>query len=155
MPVHARHAIVLSLAAAAALSAGPALAASISTSSIQPFNTALGALQQVIITLDPDPAVTSNHFTGEDNIVGHAHTAITPPVTIVGLGTFTFAPTTTSIAESEAFDQHNHSLDVVPTTEVFTGSALDWFLNPANPTITSVGVAPFLVAAAEGHQHQV
>ena len=146
----------LAFAAGIAASAvGSASAAVLTTSSIAPFDTTLGTLQQVTVTLDPGEATTSNFFTVEDPILDHAHTALTPPITIAGLGTFTFAPTPTSIANSEAFDQHNHTLDVGPTTEVFTGSGLDWFLDPSNPTITAINITPFLVVAAQGHQHQV
>ncbi|MEM7625188.1 MAG: PEP-CTERM sorting domain-containing protein [Planctomycetota bacterium] len=150
-----RLAIVLSVSALVVDSTGSTSAASLVTSTIQPFDTNLGTLTQVIVTLDPAPVQTSDHSTGFGDIDNHSHTAFTPPVTIAGLGTFTFNPTQTSVEDSNPFSDHNHSLDVGPSTEVFAGAGLGWFLNPSNPTITSVNVPIFQVAPAENHQHTV
>lgn len=134
-----------------AISAGSA--ATINLSGVPSFDTNLGTLVQATVTIDPLEVTTGDHqsFGGISN---HTHTFLPLAASVPGLSAFPFAPVQTSNESSPAFGTHNHTVDVLPSVQVFTGSGLNWFLNPANnvnvvffPTQNTVG--------SEGHSHTV
>ena len=118
-----RHALlaVLSLSMVAGANT---FAATLQTSGIAPFDTNLGVLTQVVVTLDPAPAPTSPYQAGLLPIPTHAHVVSPPPVSISGLGTFTFPSNLpTTAADSDPFDSHFHYIDLPPSMNFYSGAA--------------------------------
>lgn len=151
-----RSAIVLSVSMIAGLFVAQTHQADILVlNSIQPFNTSLGTLDSVTVTLDPNPAFTSPYETNFSSMPNHAHGVLIQPVNIAGLGSFSFAVTQTSLESSGVFDTHSHTVNVPATFQTFTGPSLAWFLNPANPTISSINVGIPQTSVNQGHNHAV
>lgn len=137
------------------LAVSPARAAVLGINGIAPFDTNLGTLTSVTVTINPIPQSTSIHTTNFDNVDNHLHQFNLLPTAITGLGSFNYTPVFTSVGSSPAFGSHDHTLDVPASVKVFSGGNLAWFLNPASPTINSVTYPVQNTSTAEDHNHTV
>ena len=144
----------LAVLALLAISFQNAHAGTISINGIAPFDTNLGTLIHVLVTIDPPNVPTSVH-TSAGPIGSHQHLVSAPPIVIPGLDTFTFATLPTTPKSSGGSNEHHHSIDLVASIKSYTGPSLSWFLDAGNPTITSIIVPPFATASNAGHDHTV
>lgn len=141
--------LVAAVSLAAASHAG---AAFLTVPGIPSFNTNLGTLTKVTVTIDPAPVATSLHSTNFSSIGNHTHTAFPAPVSVPGLGAFPFVPVPTSFESSNPFSDHAHTVNLLPSVKMFTGPDLAWFLNPAN-NVNFVSFSTSNTSANEGHSH--
>ncbi len=132
--------------------ASHAHAAILAVPGIPSFNTSLGTLTKATVTIDPPPTTTTTHSSNFNDVDNHVHNALLAPITISGLGTFNFALTPTSVESNPPFGSHSHEIDVPPSTQMFTGSGLNWFLNPANG-VNSVFFLNSGMFTVEDHTH--
>lgn len=133
----------------------PADAATLNINGIAPFDTNLGTLTSVKITIDPIQQNTQSYTTQFDNISNHSHLFNPLATSIPGLGVFNYAPVFTSVGGSAPFGTHDHTVNVFATFNVYNGPDLAWFLNAGNPTINSVTFPPQNTAPNEDHTHTV
>ena len=127
--------------------------ATLQINGIAPFNTSLGTLTNVTVSIDPFPTQTSSHQT-ISSIPSHAHLSQPNPLPVPGLGSFLFSTSPTSTNNSSAFGSHSHSVNNTAAIKNFSGAGLVWFLN-ANPPINSVVIPPFPTQNNQGHTHTV
>jgi hypothetical protein len=148
--------IALSVCVLSLVTAGPASAALLNVNALHPFDTNLGTLNSVTVQFDPTQVLTDDHSAGFSSIPNHTHTFVPDPITITGLGTFTFPFSQTSVEDSNPFGDHHHLVDPLPAVKVFnTPSELAWFLDSNSPTITNLPTQFDQTAPNEGHQHNV
>lgn len=122
---------------------------------IPSFDTSLGTLQSVTVTIDPDPMMTNDYDAGPfENIGNHNHIVAPFPVTVPGLDTFPFTPTPTNLVNPSVGASHNHVFNLPPSAKVFSGPNLAWFLDPANGVNTVNLVAP-PTSTNDDHNHTI
>lgn len=145
----------LSVSAVVLLAVSPARAAVLGINGIAPFDTNLGTLTSVTVTINPINQLTSDYDTDFDSIGNHAHQFNLLPTAIAGLGSFNYAPVFTSVEDSPVFGTHDHTVNVLATFKVYSGANLAWFLNAGSPTINSVTFPVQNTSSAEDHNHTV
>ncbi len=128
-------------------------ATTLQVNGIFPFNTSLGTLTQVSVSIDPLLTVTSS-VSSIPPIPSHVHLASPNPLPVPGLGSFVFPATPTSSSSGSAFGSHSHLANNTAAVKNFSGGGLAWFLN-ANPPINSVVISPFSTSSSESHTHTV
>lgn len=140
------------LAVASLCAAAPA--ATITLPGIPSFDTNLGTLTKATVTIDPIQVETEPYETNFSSISNHFHFFNPLAASVPGLGVFPFAPVQTSIEDSNAFSSHTHTVDPLPSVQVFMGSALAWFLDPVNG-VNTILFPVQQTQAIEDHVHMV
>jgi len=143
---------VLALLATASSNAN---AASFQINGIAPFDTNLGTLTHVVVSLDPSPVQTTSYETTFNSISTHLHHVFAPAANISGLGSFSFAQVATSYEGSNSFSSHSHNVNIFASVNNYAGAGLNWFLNPANLPVNSVLMPTFPTTNNENHSHNI
>ena len=130
------------------------LADSFTMNGIHAFDTNLGTLNQVTVVLDPPILNTSTHSSSPfENLSNHAHFVNTNPVSVAGLDNYDFASTQTSFVNPSLGADHFHTVNLTTLVKNYSGSQLNWFLNPSSPSVNTLNFSGTLTSTNEGHNH--
>lgn len=127
----------------------------ISISGIMPFDQNLGSLDQVQVFVPGRLINTSVHEGGFSSISSHTHIVNSPGVGVAGLGIFDYATVQTSVENPSLFEDHFHTVNFPAFQNNFSATQLNWFLNPANPTVGFLNFPSFQTSTNEDHSHFV